>query len=93
MLGVPGGSQTVDTMFAQIRTQTGVLMNVHRLDIPSGSSTAFSTDWQGECWNQGSVAGLTSMRFVGVFSASSNANLFSVAYGGIIIPRGNAGAF
>lgn len=89
----PGATQSVALMFVQIRTQTGVLIDIAREDFVLLANQFQNLNWDGEVYVQGGGPPASSLRLFGQFNADANANLLVASYTGIVIPHGNAGAF
>lgn len=90
---LPGATQTVTEIKIQIVTQTGLVVDVA---TSSGSQTADvieNLNWSGSYYVAGGGAGNRTLRLIASFDANANANTLTAGIHGIIVPRGNIGAF
>ena len=89
----PGAAQIVEVMRVEGRTQTGFLFGIANEEFQLAADDQASLNWQGEVWIPGGGQKTTTLRFFARFNASVVANFLRAEYSGIVIPRGNAGAF
>ena len=89
----PGATQAAQVAILQITTGTGFQVELRWEEFAEVADQNETLNWQGEVYVNGGGQGTTSLRFYSQYDAGANANTTSIAYSGLIIPRGNAGAF
>jgi len=89
----PGGGQNVITVLAEGRTQTQFFFGIAGKRGVFVADESVTLNWSGEVWIAGGGQGTTTLRFFCDFNSGVNSNFLRASYSGIVIPRGNAGAF
>lgn len=89
----PGAGQTVTEIAIQGITQAGLNFSIARKLPQKVSGQSEDLNWTGAVWIQGGGSGTNSVRVFAAFGSPTNANLVTAGVAGIVIPRGNAGAF
>ena len=89
----PGATQAVTEIAVQGITGTGTNFNIAALRPLAVADQKETLNWSGSVNIMGALEGANSIRVLGVFDAAVNANFVNFAISGIVVPRGNAGAF
>ena len=89
----PGAAQIVQQISVELTTQTGLIIGIAEELPAAAAGQSFTLNWSGEIWNQGGGPEFRCLRFTSTYDLSAASNTMQCNYSGIIIPRGNAGAF
>jgi len=89
----PGTTQFQLEIRAQAGTQGGALVDIVSDVVNKGASIQAGLNWQGVFYIMGLGIGETALRLFASYNSGAVANTLDVNFHGIVIPRGNAGAF
>lgn len=90
---LPGATQAVTEIKIQIVTQTGLVVDIATDSGPQTADLIRDLNWEGSVYVAGGGDGARTLRIIASFDANANANTATAGIHGIIIPRGNIGAF
>lgn len=89
----PGATQACIELSARAFTQAGIAFQVDQLDFAVVADLNHNLSWQGELWLPGRGGVANMLEFRATFDAGVNANVLETCLQGVLIPRGNVGAF
>lgn len=89
----PGAAQNVIAIQIQGVTQTGENFVIASFDAALTADKIEDLNWAGSVYLLGGGPGTTTLRVFSSYNSGAAANTMTVGLHGIVIPRGNAGAF
>ena len=93
LVGRPGSTQFVNGVTIQVVTQDGVIVAVASDPFDHAPNEEVALNWSGSVYVLGGGQGNSTLRSSVFYNLGTNANTTQINWSGIIVPRGNAGAF
>ena len=91
--GDPGATQFITDMNIQVVTQDGIIVAIATNPLAQAPDDEIALNWSGSVYVLGGGRGKPTLRTSVFYNAAANANTTQINWSGIIVPRGNAGAF
>jgi len=93
MTAFPGATQSCTSLQLAGFTSAGARVLISQKRFVAVAGVIQELNWDGQVWLTGRGAGAITVQMSAVFSAAVNDNQIVTGLFGVVIPRGNAGAF